>query len=145
MKTSRNTIGVIQDSAGAPAPVATSSRRQGNSPVASAAVLRPRRELVLLHRTFCGAKKVYVAGSFNGWSPSATPMEDRGSGRWVATLRLHPGRYEYRFVVDGKWCDDPVTHGQVANPYGSHNNVLIVASRGSGQSDPNGAPATCLN
>jgi 5'-AMP-activated protein kinase regulatory beta subunit len=53
------------------------------------------------------AKRVYLAGTFNDWNPEATAMEEAGDGVWKLRLKLKPGRYEYKFVVDGKWCCDP--------------------------------------
>ena len=39
---------------------------------------------------------------------------------------LKPGRYEYRFVVNEAWTDDPVTHNRIPNPFGGYNSVLSV-------------------
>lgn len=72
------------------------------------------------------AREVFVAGSFNDWDPSATPMSEAGNGRWAKELVLSPGRYEYRFVVDGQWIDDPRANEFIANPHGGRNAVLIV-------------------
>ena len=47
------------------------------------------------------AREVFVAGTFNDWHPAASLMVEVGGGRWVKELALPPGRYEYRFVVDG--------------------------------------------
>jgi hypothetical protein len=41
-------------------------------------------------------------------------------------LMLRSGQYEYRFVVDGRWSEDPRASQRVANPYGDFNSVLIV-------------------
>ncbi|MCD6502034.1 hypothetical protein J7L01_05485, partial [bacterium] len=60
-----------------------------------------------LHYKNPSAKEVFVAGSFNDWSESATPMESDGEGNWSATLDLAPGRYEYKFVVDGVTSKTP--------------------------------------
>src|SRR5689334_22146714 len=49
------------------------------------------------------AHEVFVAGSFNSWNPCSTPLTNIGRGRWVKELSLAPGRYEYQFVVDGRW------------------------------------------
>jgi hypothetical protein len=59
--------------------------------------------------TYCAptAKVVQVAGTFNDWRPEANPLEHKGSGEWAARLMLKSGQYEYRFVVDGVWVDDP--------------------------------------
>jgi glycosidase len=51
---------------------------------------------------------VNVAGSFNGWSPTATPMADLGDGTFVAYLKLSDGSHHYKFVVnDETWVQDP--------------------------------------
>ncbi len=52
------------------------------------------------------ASKVYLAGVFNNWSPTATPMQKRPDGRWVVSMELKTGTYEYKFVVDGNWMPD---------------------------------------
>lgn len=44
---------------------------------------------------------VCLAGSFNKCDPTANPMEGGNGGHWTASLPLAPGRYEYKFVVDG--------------------------------------------
>jgi 1,4-alpha-glucan branching enzyme len=72
------------------------------------------------------ARKVNVAGNFNGWRPEATPLKNIGAGEWVVRLMLRSGLYEYRFVVDGWWSEDPRASQRVANPYGSFNSVLLV-------------------
>lgn len=72
------------------------------------------------------AKVVQVAGTFNGWHPEANPLEHGGDGEWIARLMLKSGQYEYRFVVDGEWSDDPQAAQSVANPHGGFNSVLKV-------------------
>jgi hypothetical protein len=47
-----------------------------------------------------GARTVHVAGDFNAWTPSRTPLEPTANGAWAVTLPLEPGRYEYMFVVN---------------------------------------------
>jgi 1,4-alpha-glucan branching enzyme len=73
-----------------------------------------------------GARTVQVAGSFNDWRPEANPLGHQGSDEWSATLSLPSGQYEYRFVVDGVWTDDPRAMQWAANPYGGVNSVLTV-------------------
>jgi hypothetical protein len=72
------------------------------------------------------AREVKVAGNFNGWRPEATLLKNTGAGEWIVRLRLRSGQYEYRFVVDGRWSEDPRASQRVANPYGSFNSVLMV-------------------
>jgi 1,4-alpha-glucan branching enzyme len=71
------------------------------------------------------ASSVAVAGSFNGWDLNKTPMQKEGNG-WKAKLSLAPGRYEYRFVVDGQWTNDPNAKECVRNDFGSTNSILVV-------------------
>ena len=82
---------------------------------------------VVMHRSFPNAKTVCIAGSFNEWKPDSIQMINFGGDRWRLDLMLKPGKYEYRFVVDGNWTDDPVTHNQIPNPFGGHNSVLLVS------------------
>ena len=49
-----------------------------------------------------------------------------GGGKWAKELSLAPGRYEYRFVVDGKWIDDPKAKAYMPNSSGGRNAVLHV-------------------
>ena len=72
------------------------------------------------------ARSVTVAGSFNNWEPAKTPLRKGKGGIWRRTLLLSPGRYVYRFVVDGKWCSDPNAKESVANQYGEMNSVVEV-------------------
>jgi len=72
------------------------------------------------------AQKVYLAGDFNNWDTSASLMKKDKKGIWKATVTLKPGRYEYRFLVDGNWENDPSCAGCVSNEFGSQNCVRIV-------------------
>ena len=76
---------------------------------------------------------VCLAGTFNDWDRTATPLTRRPDGTWAVILDLPPGRYEYKFVVDDRWCCDPAC-GQpttgcphcVPNPFGTMNRVVEV-------------------
>ena len=72
------------------------------------------------------AKEIAIAGTFNDWQPSRTPLKPVDEDWWVAELTLPPGHYEYRYVVDGKWVCDSRSPKQVPNPYGSFNSVMVV-------------------
>ena len=72
------------------------------------------------------AQMVFVAGSFNGWQESTMPLYKQTGDRWVVELMLDPGKYEYRFVVDGEWSDDPLSSAYISNPFGGLNCVLLV-------------------
>jgi 1,4-alpha-glucan branching enzyme len=72
------------------------------------------------------AQKVCVAGCFNGWDPMTTPLERDRDGIWMCALTVPAGEHQYRFVVDGEWCDDPLNTARCGNEFGSENSVLIV-------------------
>ena len=72
------------------------------------------------------AWSVLLVGTFNDWQPGATPLNGINDGKWARELSLAPGRYEYRFVVDGHWIDDPKAKAYVPNPHGGRNAVLQV-------------------
>jgi 1,4-alpha-glucan branching enzyme len=91
---------------------------------AVAAPPRSKQHTILLNAP--GAKSVAVTGSFCGWSPEGHPLCHDTDGIWKATLTLRPGRYEYRFLVDGQWWDDPTCDERVPNPFGSQNCVFEV-------------------
>ncbi len=72
------------------------------------------------------AKLVSLCGDFNGWASHATPMKRHGDGHWETTVALAPGRYQYKFVVDGEWIADPAAQKSVPNEHGSLNSVIEV-------------------
>ena len=86
----------------------------------------PELERISLEVFHPGATAVFVAGSFNGWDPSATPLQPQVDGRWAVELILKRGKYEYRFLVDGQWTDDPLSPAYVSNPFGGLNCILAV-------------------
>ena len=70
-------------------------------------------------------KSVCLAGDFNKWSPSAKKMAFK-AGVYTATVKLAPGTYQYKFVIDGTWCADPENANAVANDQGTFNSVIEV-------------------
>lgn len=80
------------------------------------------------------AQSVGLAGTFNDWNPAATPMTKDDQGLWQASVGRAPGRYEFKFVVDGEWCCEPGCEGAyhgcpkcVPNEFGTMNRVLEVS------------------
>jgi len=74
-----------------------------------------------------GGSKVFLAGSFNGWNPTAKEMVDKaGDGTFTANVNLAAGSHEYKFVIDGIWCADPECSEWVQNDHGTLNSVKIV-------------------
>lgn len=73
--------------------------------------------------------KVYVAGTFNCWKPSSIRLSCNRAGIYTAMILLPEGRYEYRFIVNGVWCNSPHCHSLVPNSFGTQNSVLLVGQR----------------
>ncbi len=73
-------------------------------------------------------KKIAIAGSFNNWSKSVDFLSRTDEkGVWEITLPLSAGRYEYKFVIDGKeWVPDPGNINSVDDGFGELNSVIIV-------------------
>ncbi len=71
------------------------------------------------------AEKVVLAGSFNRWNGDVYQMEKRSNG-WALKLELPPGTYEYKFVIDGEWIEDPANNQKVRNEYWGFNSVIEI-------------------
>jgi len=72
------------------------------------------------------AKKVSVAGTFNNWDTKNNLAKKDTRGNWAVKLDLAPGKYEYKFVVDGAWLNDPKCSNVVGNSFGTQNSVLEI-------------------
>jgi len=70
------------------------------------------------------ARDVRLAGDFNSWNPSGTILKKSKDGVWKRDLSLKPGRYEYKYVVDGQWRRDPINNLFTVNAYGTENSVI---------------------
>lgn len=65
---------------------------------------------------------VSIVGDFNHWNPEADLLRRGADGVYRLRLRLVPGSYLYRIVVDGKWVLDPFNeavryHGALKERY----------------------------
>ncbi len=72
------------------------------------------------------AKEVLLVGDFNDWVPGARPLRRNKLGVWKTWTTLLPGTYEYRYLVDGEWHDDPACDRRVPNIHGTDNCLLVV-------------------
>jgi chromosome partitioning protein len=71
------------------------------------------------------AQRVSLAGDFNGWTVNGAEMEPVGR-IWRKVVKLEPGRYRYRYVVDGEWQSDPLNPVVEPSPYGGNDSVIVV-------------------
>jgi len=82
------------------------------------------------------AQRVNLAGEFNDWGgtligpfdPTIDPMTKDEKGVWKIVIPLDPGRYEYKFVLDGGvvWKHDPNNAERVDDSYGGYNSVIVI-------------------
>jgi len=87
------------------------------------------REVVVQFRD-SDASDVRIAGDFNGWVPDKGVRSLIGAEGplrvWTKILQLPPGTYEYRYVVDGEWREDPDNPERLPGQHGARNSVLVV-------------------
>lgn len=72
------------------------------------------------------AQSVYVVGDFNNWTVRDDSRLKKSNGVWKADLKLKPGNYKYRFIIDGSWQHDPSNPEVEKNPYGELDSILQV-------------------
>jgi hypothetical protein len=72
------------------------------------------------------ASRVFLAGCFNGWDPTATPLKCNQEGVWTCAISIPAGEHQYRFIVDGEWRDDPLNSVRCWNEFGTENCVLSI-------------------
>ena len=88
----------------------------------------PREVIVRFQDSIAG--DVRIAGDFNGWVPDRgvrSLIASEGQERvWTKVLTLEPGTYQYRYVVDGEWREDPSNPQTAPGPTGQPNSILHV-------------------
>jgi len=67
-----------------------------------------------------------VTGSFNEWSLDDKCRLKEVGGRWEVEIPLKPGFYEYQFIVDGIWKEDPENPRKQKNSFGDSNSIVEV-------------------
>lgn len=74
------------------------------------------------------AHSVSVAGDFNQWSATSSPLAREGSGGlWSVVVPLPPGEHHFMYVVDGaQWISPPLAEDYVDDGFGSRNGVVVV-------------------
>jgi hypothetical protein len=92
-----------------------------NSSLPSAPI--PTKNGVLFTLDAPEAHRVQLAGDFNSWIPEGNEMQF-SNGIWRKMLELAPGRYRYRYVVDGHWQKDPLNSCVEPSPFGDQDSVI---------------------
>jgi 1,4-alpha-glucan branching enzyme len=71
-------------------------------------------------------QQVFIIGTFSCWRDKL-PLEFE-NGVWKTTLKLFPGTYQFKFIVDNAWCFDSSQPTSTDNN-GNTNNVIRVAPK----------------
>jgi len=70
---------------------------------------------------------VQIAGDFNSWTPESLHLiHSRGRPVWQKAIRLSPGLYQYKYLVDGRWVSDPTNKKRADDFFGGTNSVINV-------------------
>ena len=89
--------------------------------------LHKREKYLFTYKPNGISEKVNLFGQFNGWDRNNLPMSDEdGDGVYQIQIPLDPGRYEYKYFVDGKELIDPENPAKVPNGLGDYNSVIII-------------------
>lgn len=71
------------------------------------------------------AVDVAILGSFNLWEPAAL-LDADGDGVWRTSMFLPPGRYEYAFIIDGRWWGQDLLADEIVRSFGDYSSVRYI-------------------
>ena len=88
--------------------------------------INARKRVTFLYRGKPG-DKVFLAGDFNDWKTDVKELQDKNNdGTYACICMLAPGKYLYKFFVNGHWDLDTNNPNVAPNEFGSHNSVREV-------------------
>ena len=75
-------------------------------------------------------QRIFVYGDFNSWDPYLYRMKEipGSGGYYTASIRVSPGRYKYKFIVNGTSLSDPLNDEKTIDMFGETASVLKVTS-----------------
>lgn len=73
------------------------------------------------------AQTINIAGDFNSWSSTDTPMKKSASGEFTVKLELEANKeYQFRYLIDGhKWENDWNADKYIPAPYSNADNSVV--------------------
>lgn len=71
------------------------------------------------------AEAVALYGSFNNWIQTKNYCGRQGDG-WICRIDLAPGKYTYRFLVDGVGLTDPTNPDTADDENGRIDSVVVI-------------------
>lgn len=75
------------------------------------------------------ASQIEVAGSFTNWERITMFRKQDDPAMWGVQYTLPPGRYTYKYVIDGEWTVDPENYLLEKDPDGQFNSVFVISNQ----------------
>ena len=92
---------------------------------------------------FESANNVSLVGDFNSWNDAAHRLERIEGGfetvwiagakrevqveaGWEINMQLNPGRYRYKYIIDGNWLSDPSHEYREDDGHGGYNSIVKI-------------------
>lgn len=72
------------------------------------------------------ARRVYLVGDFNEWDERSLPMRKRSGRGFELELDIPPGKYTFKYLIDGVWWNDPDADDYIGNSWGSEDSVILI-------------------
>lgn len=89
---------------------------------------KAKTKKIVFQLSAANATAVVLTGDFNAWNKEGIKMKKEKTGIWKSEIELAAGRYEYKFIVDGKWWTDPANKRTAINSFGDVNSVIEVTA-----------------
>ncbi|MFH0735127.1 MAG: alpha-amylase family glycosyl hydrolase [bacterium] len=79
-------------------------------------------------------KKITIFGNFNNWNRQELDLREQQDGWYSLTYSFDPGRYEYKYFVDGMEFLDQKNHDSIPNGIGGYNTNLNIIDKAASSS-----------
>ncbi|MCQ2587339.1 MAG: isoamylase early set domain-containing protein [Treponema sp.] len=78
-----------------------------------------------------GANQINIAGDFNSWSSTDTPLKKSKNGSFSVSIELDVDKeYQFRYLFDGsKWENDWNADKYIPAPYSNADNSVVVTKK----------------
>ncbi len=75
-----------------------------------------------------GAQSVTIAGDFNQWSSTETPLKKAADGSFSVKIALEAGKeYQFRYLLDGcRWENDWAADKYIPAPFSHTDNSVVI-------------------
>ncbi len=110
-------------------PLGVNTNHFGYNQLKNEKALQPRGDsMVFFLPDYRNVHRVELAGSFSRWQYEAFAMV-KASGGWTITLPLAPGKHYYKYIVDGRWINDPGNEITENDGKGNNNSVAFMPNQ----------------